>query len=157
DGKWLRVNRTLCELVGYSEEELLAADFQTITHPDDLEADLRALRQLLSGQISTYQMEKRYFHKAGHAVNVLLSVALVRDPRGGPLYFVSQIQDVTQRKRSEEQTQASLREKEVLLREIHHRVKNNLQVITSLLDLQARYVHDPESVALFRASQDRVR
>jgi PAS domain S-box-containing protein len=157
DGKWLKVNRALCEMVGRSEEELLVADSQSITHPDDLDADLACVRQMLDGTLKACQMEKRYFHKSGHVVHAQLNVSLVRGGKGEPLYFVSQIKDVTQRKRVEEQMQASLRDKEVLLREIHHRVKNNLQVISSLLDLQARYVRDPDAVAMFRASQDRVR
>jgi diguanylate cyclase (GGDEF)-like protein/PAS domain S-box-containing protein len=100
DGRWLQVNRSLCEIVGYSEEELLAKTFQDITHPDDLEADLGYVRKLLSDEIRAYQMEKRYFHKLGHVVWVLLSVSLVRDIRGHPLYFISQIQDITERKRA---------------------------------------------------------
>jgi PAS domain S-box-containing protein len=84
DGRWLQVNRSLCEIVGYSEQELLSKTFQDITHPDDLEADLGYVHQLLSGEIRTYQMEKRYLHKLGHVVWVLLSVSLVRDNEGNP-------------------------------------------------------------------------
>lgn len=107
DGHWLKVNRALCELVGYSEEELLTKTFQDITHPDDLEADLAYVRQMLAGEIKTYQIEKRYFHRSGPVVWILLSVSLVRDVQGKPLYFVSQIQDIAKRKRAEEVLQAS--------------------------------------------------
>lgn len=99
DGHWLQVNPALCEIVGYSEQELLATTFQAITHPDDLEADLEYVRQMLAGEIQTYQMEKRYFHKLGRIVWILLSVSLVRDVQGKPLYFISQIQDITEHKR----------------------------------------------------------
>jgi PAS domain S-box-containing protein len=157
DGRWLRVNRSLCELVGYGEPELLATDFQHITHPEDLDANLVYFRQVLAGMLPAYQMEKRYRHKAGHSVHVLLSVSLVRDGQGDPLYFIAQMQDITGRKKAEEQTHASLREKEVLLKEIHHRVKNNLQVISSLLQLQCQHTHDPASAEMFRESQHRVR
>jgi PAS domain S-box-containing protein len=157
DGRWLRVNRSVCELVGYSERELLATDFQTITHPDDLDADLGHVREMLTGEIQTYQMEKRYFHKQGHVVHILLSVSLVRDRAGGPLYFIAQIQDITQRKRAEEQMRESLREKEVLLKEIHHRVKNNLQIVSTLLDLQSDHTTDPGALEMFRESRGRVR
>jgi len=95
DGRWLRVNRSLCRIVGYSPEELMATDFQTITHPDDLETDVGYVRQMLDGSLSHYDMEKRYFHKDGHIIWILLSVSLVRDAAGRPLYFVSQIQDIT--------------------------------------------------------------
>jgi len=105
DGRWLRVNPALCRIVGYTAGELLAGTFQEITHPDDLDADLIYLRQTLTGEISTYQMEKRYLHKQGHAVWILLSVSLVRDAAGQPAYFIAQIQDIDSRK----QTEAALR------------------------------------------------
>jgi two-component system, cell cycle sensor histidine kinase and response regulator CckA len=101
DGRFLQVNDALCELVGYSAHELLERGFQEITHPDDLEADLEYVRQLLAGEISTYQMEKRYFHRLGHVVWVLLNVSLVRASDGSPVHFVSQIQDITDRKAAE--------------------------------------------------------
>ena len=107
DGRWLQVNRSLCEIVGYSEQELLSKTFQDITHPDDLEAVLGYVRQLFSGEVRTHQMEKRYFHKLGHEVWVLLSVSLERDTKGNPLYFISQIQDITERKRAEEELRAA--------------------------------------------------
>jgi len=101
EGRFLQVNRSLCEIVGYSEAKLLATDFQSITHPDDLDADLNYVRQLLAGEIRTYQMEKRYIHKYGHIVWIWLSVSLVRDRQGQPLYFISQIQDISDRKQLE--------------------------------------------------------
>lgn len=101
DGKFLQVNSSLCEIVGYSETELLQKTFQEITHPDDLDLDLNYLRQMLSGEISTYQMEKRYFHRSGSLVWVLLSVSLVRNLDGKILYFISQIQDITDRKQAQ--------------------------------------------------------
>lgn len=107
DGRWLQVNRSICDIVGYSEPELLAIDFQTITHPDDLEKDLEYVRQMLSGEINSYQMEKRYLHKLGHVVWAMLSVSLVRDGQHEPLYFISQIQDITDRKRAEEASRES--------------------------------------------------
>ena len=102
DGRWLQVNQALCEIVGYSEPELLSMTFQAITHPDHLEADLDSLRQLLAGEIRAYQAEKRYVHKLGHAVWIWLSVSLVRDAHGQPLHFVSQIKDISDRKWKEE-------------------------------------------------------
>jgi nitrogen fixation negative regulator NifL len=102
DGRWLKVNRALCESVGYTTEELLGRTFQDITHPDDLQADLGVLRQMLTGELRTHQMEKRYFHKQGHVVWVLLTVSLVRTAAGQPLYFIAEIQDITDRKRNEE-------------------------------------------------------
>jgi diguanylate cyclase (GGDEF)-like protein/PAS domain S-box-containing protein len=102
DGRFLRTNRSLCDMLGYREVELLGKTFQDITHPDDLDADLDQRRRMLVGEMRTYQMEKRYFHKEGHVVWVLLSVSLVHDEEGEPLYFVSQIQDISERKVLEE-------------------------------------------------------
>ena len=108
EGRWLKVSPSLCKIVGYSEQELLATDFQTITHPDDLEADLAFARQLLAGEIDTYQMEKRYFHKRGHVIWILLNASLVRDFSGNPLYFIAQIQDITLNKQVDEALQENL-------------------------------------------------
>ncbi len=157
DGRWLRVNRSLCDLLGYSETELLASDFQTITHPEDLESDLQFVRQVLSGELRTYQMEKRYFRKTGETVHVILAVSLVRESNGTPLYFISQIKDITQRKLAEQKVAESLKEKEILLREIHHRVKNNLAVIGSLFFLQSTRTRDSETLLMLEECQNRIR
>src|SRR6202040_1240920 len=109
DGHWLQVNSQLCRMLGYSEADLLKITFQEVTHPDDLEADLDYVRQVLHGEIPSYQMEKRYFHKDGHIVWVLLSVSVVRGRDGAPLHFVSQIQDITARKQTELELAANRR------------------------------------------------
>ncbi|UCC97473.1 MAG: PAS domain S-box protein [Phycisphaerales bacterium] len=103
DGCWLKVNTALCEIVGYTDSELLTKTFQDITHPDDLEPDLDYVRQLVAGEIPNYHMEKRYIHKDGHNVWIILSVSLVRDSAGNPMYFVSQINDITDRRQAEEE------------------------------------------------------
>ena len=102
EGKFMRVNRALCELLGFTPDELVAKTFQEITHPEYLDLDLENVRQVLSGELRDYEMEKRYIHRDGHMVWALLSVALVRDDEGNPLYFISQIQDISERKQLEE-------------------------------------------------------
>jgi diguanylate cyclase (GGDEF)-like protein/PAS domain S-box-containing protein len=102
NGRFLQTNRSLCEMLGYPEQELLGKTFQDITHPDDLDADLDHLHRMLGGEIRTYQTEKRYLHKEGHVIWGLLSVSPVHDEEGEPLYFVSQIQNVSERKALEE-------------------------------------------------------
>jgi PAS domain S-box-containing protein len=103
EGKWLRVNHSVCEITGYTETELLERTFQDITYPEDLDADLANVEKMLAGDIKTYQMQKRYLHKNGSIVWVLLSVSLVRNKSGEPLFFISQIQDITRQKKSEQE------------------------------------------------------
>jgi diguanylate cyclase (GGDEF)-like protein/PAS domain S-box-containing protein len=105
DGRWQRVNQKLCEILGYTRAELLLLTFQDITHADDLGDDLALVKRLLSGEISTYSLEKRYWHKRGHLVWVNLTVSVVRDLPGKPAYFISVIEDITARKATELQLQ----------------------------------------------------
>ena len=99
DGRWVRVNRAICDIVGYSADELMRKTFQDITHPADLNADLHHVKELLDGVVKSYQMEKRYFHREGHVVWIRLTASLVRDAGGTPAHFVSQIEDVTLQKK----------------------------------------------------------
>ncbi|HLL74020.1 MAG TPA: EAL domain-containing protein [Pyrinomonadaceae bacterium] len=101
-GQWLQVNHSLCEILGYSESELLATTFQKLTHPDDLGTALANIKQLIKGKLPVYQMEKRYLHRQGHAVWVLWSVSPVRERGSRALHLIFQIQDITDRKRAEE-------------------------------------------------------
>jgi len=101
EGKFLKANKALSKMIGYSEQEILSISFQTITHPDDLEPDLDLVRKTLNGEIDGYRMEKRYFHKKGNVIWVHLSVSLVRDNQNQPLFFISQIEDITERKKAE--------------------------------------------------------
>jgi PAS domain S-box-containing protein len=101
DGRWLKVNQSLCDLLGYSEDELLSIDFQSITHPDDVDEDVDLVQQMLRNEIKTYQMEKRYYHRKGKIIWALLSVSLVRYANGKPRYFISQIQDITEQREME--------------------------------------------------------
>lgn len=101
EGRWLKVNQSLCELTGYSEQELLNIDFQTITHPEDLELDLIHVKQLIDGEINNYKMEKRYIHKDKSVFWILLNVSIVRAVDGKPMYFISQIQSIDTEKATE--------------------------------------------------------
>lgn len=281
DGTWLAVNKAICHIVGYAEDELKKLTFQDITHPDDLSLDLENVGKLIRGEITHFQMEKRYIRKDRSVVWVLLTASLVKEEDGSPAYFISQVEDITQRheaeqilkhqqdqlrmfiehtpaavamfdldmhyvaasrrwvedyklhadtligrshyeifpeigedwkaihrrclagaveyreedmflredgseewlrwevrpwreaggkiggvvmfteviterRRAAEKIRQSLEEKEVLLREIHHRVKNNMQIISSLLQLQTSALHDPADVAIFQECQARI-
>ncbi|MBW4432555.1 MAG: PAS domain S-box protein [Pelatocladus maniniholoensis HA4357-MV3] len=96
-GKFLMVNRSLCEIVGYTEAEMLNLTMIEITHPDDLEADLELMQKLLANEIRVFQVEKRYLHNRGDTIHTLLNVSLVKDQHRQPLYFIAQIQDISDR------------------------------------------------------------
>jgi len=98
DGRFLQVNEALADILGYTVKQLQKKTFQQITHPEDLEKDITQFEQLRDGVIKNYQLEKRYFHKQGNLIWVLLSVSVVRDEADKALYFIAQIQDVTERK-----------------------------------------------------------
>lgn len=126
EGKLLKVNRNLCEMTGYGDIELVQKTFQEITHPDDLAKDLECAYQLLRGEIHDYQIEKRYFHKNGNIIWVLLSVSLVRDRLGRPVHFVSHIEDITSRK----ETEAQLRYTNELVSEQNNRLVNFAHIVS---------------------------
>jgi diguanylate cyclase (GGDEF)-like protein/PAS domain S-box-containing protein len=102
EGRWVLVNQALCDITGYTSEELHRKRFHDITHPEDADNDAGRRRQLLDGEISAYQAEKRYFNAAGETMSALLSVSLVRDHEERPLHFIVQVQDISERKHLEE-------------------------------------------------------
>lgn len=132
DGSWLKVNRSLCEILGYSEQELLGMKFQQITHLEDLEADLNYVKQLIRGEIRSYEMEKRYIHKRGHLVWVLISVSMCVSSEGKPLYLIAQIQNISMRKQAQEALQESQGRLQAIL--------DNATAIISLKDTKGRYL-----------------
>ena len=108
DGRFLQVNPSQCEILGYSEDELLRKTFQELTHPDDLAADLALLDQLLAGEIASYQSEKRFVRRDDRIIWAQLAVSLVRDHQGAPWYLVGQLEDVTPRKVAEAELREAL-------------------------------------------------
>lgn len=103
EGRFTKVNRVLCQLLGYQQAELEALSFAEITLPEDLQADLNSMQRLLNGEIDTYQMEKRYRRKDGEMVWVQVTGSVMRDADRTPLYFLAQIEDITERKQHQEQ------------------------------------------------------
>ena len=127
NGRWLMVNDRLCEIVGYSREELLNITFQDITHPDDLNADLQLMYTLLDGKIDTYSIEKRYIRKDASMVWINLTVALARKKDGAPHYFISVVQDISDRKK----TQDALKQSEEQFRTLANSIQNHAWMANS--------------------------
>ena len=159
NGRLLKVNKALCELIGYTESELLKMDFQTITYPDDLAAEENLLRQLLDGKIPSYQMKKRYFDKQGHIVFVQLGVSLVRKKDGSPLYLVGQVQDIT----AQTQAEAKLRQSSKMASlgqmaaGVAHEINNPLAIILGKVQQMKFQLDEGEpDPTNFRSSLDRI-
>lgn len=144
DGTWLEVNDKLCEIFGYSKNELGELSFQDLTHQDDLRPDLELVERLVNGDIPTYTMEKRYLHKKGTIVWAMLTVSLVRDASGQPSYFVSVIEDITAQRDLRRVAEQAQRFEAMgrLVGGIAHEFNNKLASITGNLFLARKNSRD---------------
>ena len=155
DGRFIEVNDRFCEIAGYDREHLMQADFQRITHPDDLAADLANVNRLLVGEITSYTMEKRYVRPTGQIVWVTLCVGLVRDRDGRPTNFVAVVLDISETRRAAQTlTEYSQRlvhlsrrllsvqeeERRALARELHDHVGQQLAALKLNLE-RLRHSH----------------
>jgi PAS domain S-box-containing protein len=151
----LFVNDAFLTTYGYEEEELIGKSILIVRGGSTEEKDADTiLRDSLAGG---WNGEVNNQRKDGSIFPVELWTSMVHNDEGNPVAVVGVARDITERKKAEEQIRLSLHEKEVMLKEIHHRVKNNLQVISSLLNLQSEYISDPETLRFFRESQNRVK
>lgn len=153
DGNFLRVNKKICDIVGYSKEELLKRAFQDVTYPEDLATDLEYVQKLLNGTIDHYSIQKRYLTKDGSIIWVNLTVALVRKSSGLPDYFISVVEDITGTKKTEREhenlreqlTQAQKMESIGLLAGgVAHDYNNMLTVITGYTGMALQYTAEGE-------------
>lgn len=156
DGRFLRVNTAVCQMFQYTEEEFLQLDIASVTHPDDMSDDDELRDELLAGKRDSYQMEKRNIRKDGQVVYLQLSVSVVRDAAGEPLYFVSQAQDISARKRFEDELFRERELAEVTLSSIGDGViTTDLQLrITSLNPIAAAMTGWPRTQALGQRLED---
>lgn len=146
-GQWIRVNQRLCDIVGYSEEELLSGmTFQEITHPEDLAKDLAYIEKLSRGEIANYQMEKRYFHKNGQVVWINLTVSLERDETDQPVYFIAIIEDITERKEAEQALGEARRQQAELLSLLESSL-TNAPIGFAFFDREHRFTRINETLA----------
>ncbi|MCB1932515.1 MAG: PAS domain S-box protein [Candidatus Accumulibacter sp.] len=133
DGRWLRVNERLCEIVAYSQDELLSLTFQDITHPDDLEVDLAQLARVLRREIDSYSLDKRYIRKDGRCIWIHLGVSLIFNDDGTPNHFVSVIEDIDARKNAERESRR--------LRELMRDFLDHLPGLAFIKDPELRFLH----------------
>ena len=138
-GRFLKTNRALGDILGYTEAELLELDFQSITHPDDRDQNVAQLRSLLAGELQNLRTQKRYIHRDGRSIWADITSSVIRDAAGSPLHLVSMIEDITARKEAEE----SLRSANALLRAIFDHVPAGL----ALRGLDGRYLQINENAA----------
>ena len=138
NGRLLRVNQRLCEIVGYPREELLQKSVQTITHADDRATDMEIVSALHHGKIDTYSREKRYVRKNGTVVWIYVTVSLQRDEWGKPLYCIAIIVDISKRKQFEEALRRAVQQRDQFLAMLSHELRNPLAAVRNAIRLLER-------------------
>ncbi|WP_455392107.1 PAS domain S-box protein [[Eubacterium] cellulosolvens] len=157
EGNFIYVSPRTLQLHGYDKaDKLMGKNAFELIHPDYNEIAKENMHRTLEEGVAR-NLEYTLLKKDGSNFTGLLSTALIRDAHGNPKSFITTVSDISERKQVEEQIRDSLEEKEILLREIHHRVKNNIQVITSMLNLQSGHVKDKQYIESMKEIQNRIR
>jgi len=155
-GNFTFFNDSLCKISGYTKDELMGMNNRQFMDQKNAKKVYQTFNKVYNTGKPNKGFDYKFIRKDGNKGHANASISLMKDAEGQRIGFRGIIRDITQRKQAEDQIKASLREKEVLLKEVHHRVKNNLQVISSLLSLQSHHIKDKASLAMFQESQNRV-
>lgn len=154
---WILVNRSLCSLLGYSKKELLSLNFEDFIHPNDLERGRNLDQDIINGEISSYKTEKKYRRKDGTYFTGQVIKSAVYDENNNALYLIAIVEDISQQKENEIKLKESLEEKEILLSEVHHRVKNNIALMSALLELQQMYTKNSDLTEVLQHYKTRLK
>ena len=159
EGEVTLINKKGCEILGYDEGEIVGKNwFDNFLYTDDKETVKGVFDQLISGDIEHVEyVEKNILNKNGQSRFIAWHNTILQDEEGNIIGTLSSGEDITEQKEAEKKIKASLEEKDVLLREIHHRVKNNMQVVISLLRLQSEKIKDKQYADMFQESQERIK
>lgn len=156
DQGFMDCNEEFCRFIGYSKEEILVRRIADITYPDDLSIGNTELGKIVKGVVKTSTFEKRYIKKDGGLVWGEINICLLSDLANQQPCFLATIVDITERKRAEDAVASLLADKELLLKEVHHRIKNNMNTITGLLSLQAGAIEEPSAIAALQDAGNRL-
>jgi len=154
---WIRINQKFCDFLGYSREELLSKSFETILHRDDLETIQTLDKSLLNKKTDYYRSEQRYIRKDGTILQALTTKSIAKNEDTSFEYFITIIEDISKQKEAENKLKDTIHQKEMLLGELHHRVKNNLALISALFELQSSFINDDIVTKILRDNRIRIK
>jgi len=156
DKRFIDCNEAFCRFTGFSKEEILGRTISSITYDEDLAIGDVEMKKLLEGKIESSTFEKRYIHKSGSMIWGEINICLLDKLVNQSPYFLATIVDITERKNSDSSVKTLLAEKMLILKEVHHRIKNNMNTVSSLLSLQAQTVTEPSAVTVLLEARGKV-
>jgi PAS domain S-box-containing protein len=156
DKRFIDCNEAFSRFTGFSKEEILGRTISSITYDEDLAIGDVEMKKLLEGKIESSTFEKRYIHKSGSMIWGEINICLLNTLVNQSPYFLATIVDITERKNSDSSVKTLLAEKMLILKEVHHRIKNNMNTVSSLLSLQAQTVSEPSAVSVLLDARGKV-